>query len=342
MDKKIPPSTRASIEDVARLAGVSIATVSRVINKVPTVKQSNRKKVLAAIQSLHFSPMASAQRLASGKTNVISLVIPRYEGIFYSFYELELLRGIGTLCDGLKIDLLLSLTDTREPLNLSGVGGVVFADIIGNRHQLEAALELGVPAVVINNQIKDLDVSYIGIDNFKGAEIAVNYLISLGHKRIAHITGDLVTQAASQRLEGYKSALKKKGCKIVPEYIIKTDYTRGQSRQAAEKLLKLKQPPTAVFVASDSMALEVMVVIAEKGLKVPDDYSVIGFDDNPSGLYGAVALTTVKQPLVKMAQEGVKHLNLLMSGKTKAIKRQVLQPELIVRESCSRPKPSSK
>jgi LacI family transcriptional regulator len=280
--------------------------------------------------------------LASGKSKVVGLIIPRYEGIFYSFYALELLRGIGTLCDVLKLDLLLHLTDGRRTLNLSGVGGVIFADLIGNRQQLENAIENGIPCVVINNDVRDLKISCIAIDNVKGAQLAVDYLISLGHKRIAHITGDLVTQAAVQRLDGYKLALKKKGLSVVDDYIAKTDYSRGQARQAAERLLSLSPAPTAIFIDSDSMALEVMAVVIEKGKKVPQDISIVGFDDNPSGLYGPVALTTVRQPLIKMAQESVKLLNQIMSGKVKSVKRSMLEPELITRESCTRPKTSSK
>jgi LacI family transcriptional regulator len=115
---------------------------------------------------------------------------------------------------------------------------------------------------------------------------------------------------------------------------MKTDYSRGQARQAAQNLLRLAEPPTAIFVASDSMALEVIAVASEEGKKVPTDLSVIGFDDNPSGLYGPVALTTVKQPLIKMAEEAVKLLNLNISGKDKTIKKITLPTELVIRESC--------
>lgn len=336
------PSKAISIKDVAGLAGVSITTVSRVINKISSVTEKNRTKVLNAIKQLKFQPSVFAQRLASGKSNVVTLVIPRYEGIFYSFYVLELIRGIGTLCDALKLDLLLQLTDSRRPLNLRGIGGIIFADIIGNREQLQEALSQGVATVVINNLVEDLEVSCIAIDNLKGAQDAVNYLVSLGHKKIAHITGDLVTQAASQRLEGYKQALKKNNLMVSPEYIFKTDYSRGQARLAAEKLIKMSSSPTAVFVASDSMALEVMTVARELGKQVPVDLSIVGFDDNPSGLYGPVALTTVRQPLIKMAEESVKELNLLMSSKKNEvkIKKIVLPTELIIRESCQSQKPA--
>lgn len=335
MVRKKNPLSKTSIKDVARLSGVSITTVSRVINKFPSVKEKHKIKVLEAIKELNFQPSIFAQRLATGKSNEIALVLPRYEGIFYSFYALELIRGIGTLCEALKLDLLFHLTDARSHLDLRGVGGIIFGDVIGNRHQVEEAISLNIPIVVINNYISDLDVNCIAVDNVGGAEAAVNYLISLGHKRIAHISGDIVTQAAAQRLEGYKRALIKHGIKVDDTYIFKTDYSRGHARSAAEKLMNMENPASAVFVASDSMALEVLNVAKELGKEVPRDLSVVGFDDNPSGLYGPIALTTVRQPLIKMAEEGVKRLNVLMSAKGKEKTKKIILPtELVIRESC--------
>lgn len=341
MRTKKAPSGVVSIKDVAALSGVSISTVSRVINKFPSVKEKSRLKVLEAVKELNFQPSASAQRLATGRSNVVALVIPRYEGVFYSFYALELIRGVGTLCEALKLDLLLHLTDSRSNPNLKGVGGIIFSDIIGNRPQLESALLGRIPCVVINNTAEGLDVTSISVDNTGGARQAVEYLISLGHKRIAHISGDVITQAAAQRLEGYKQALEKNNIPAREEFIFKTDYSRGQARAAAEKLLRIEPRPSAVFVASDSMALEVMAVAKESGRKLPDELSIVGFDDNPSGLYGPVALTTVRQPLVKMAQDAVKELHLLMSAKEKAKNKKVTLPtELVIRESCQAPSPS--
>lgn len=333
------PSKTVSIKDVAKLAGVSITTVSRVINKAHTVKEKHRVKVLDAVKQLKFQPSVFAQRLASGKSNVVALIIPRYEGVFYSFYALELIRGIGTLCSALKLDLLLHLTDSRSTLNLRGVGGIIFADIIGNRRQLDDTLQQGIPCVVINNYVEDLEVSCIAVDNKKGAFDAVNYLASLGHKKIAHISGDLVTQAALQRFEGYKKALEKNNIEFKPEYVFKTDYSRGQARQATEDLIKMNDPVSAVFVASDSMALEVMAVARELGRDIPGDLSIVGFDDNPSGLYGPVSLTTMRQPLIKMAEEGVKELNRLINRTQETkIKKVLLPAELVIRDSCRPPK----
>ncbi|MEW6075287.1 MAG: LacI family DNA-binding transcriptional regulator [Candidatus Omnitrophota bacterium] len=335
MRRQKEPAKNISIKDVAKLAGVSISTVSRVINKNSAVKGRNRSQVLEAVKQLNYQPSVFAQRLATGKSNVVALVIPRYEGIFYSFYALELIRGIGTLCEALKLDLLLHLTDTKTSLNLKGVGGIIFADLIGNKQQLEEALGSGAPTIVINNYVDDPDVNCIAIDNAGGAKNAVKYLIGLKHHLIAHISGDLITQAASKRLEGYEAALRESKISPPAGFIVKTDYSRGQARLAAEKLLKLSRPPTAIFTASDSMALEVMAVARELGVRIPQDLSIVGFDDNPSGLYGPVALTTVRQPLIKMAQESVKELSLLMGVTKKPKAKKIILPtELIIRESC--------
>ena len=331
--KKETPGA-VSIEDVARLSKVSISTVSRVINKSSSVKEKNRARVMEVVRQLKFQPSVVAQRLATGRSNVIALVIPRYEGIFYSFYALELLRGIGTLCEVLKFDLLLHLTDARSnPVSVKGVGGIIFADLIGNQTQLEGALAAGIPSVVINHYVEDPLVNCIGVDNVKGAEEVTEYLIGFGHKKIAHITGDVITQAAAWRLKGYKNALVRHGMPVDEELIFKTDYSRGQARQAAEKLLTSPNHATAVFVASDSMALEVMYVAREMGKEIPRDLSIVGFDDNPSGLYGPVSLTTVKQPLIRMAEESVKLLHQIISKKITGVKKILLPCELVVRES---------
>ncbi|KPK97327.1 MAG: hypothetical protein AMJ95_09615 [Omnitrophica WOR_2 bacterium SM23_72] len=325
-----------SIDVVARESGVSPATVSRVINNVPSVKEDNRQRVLAAIKKLKFQPSVVAQRLARGRSNVVGLVIPRYEGVFYSFYLLELIRGIGTMCEVLNLDLLLHLNPAKAPLNFKGLGGIIFADIIGNQEQVAYMLEQKIPCVVINNYTRDLAVPCISIDNTQGAKEAINYLAGLGHKRIAHITGDLITQAGQQRLEGYKEGLKENSLTFKDDYVVKTDYSRGQARNAAYKLLKSDRPPTAIFVASDSMALEVMAVATELGKQIPRDFSIIGFDDNPSGLYAPVALTTVRQPLVRMAEEGVKELSKLIAASSPAkIAKRSLPCELVIRESCA-------
>ena len=326
---------RISITDVAHRAKVSITTVSRVINKATTVNKENIAKVEEAISFLKFKPNISAQRLARGLNSAIGLVMPGYPGIFHSFYAIELIRGIGHACETLRLDLVFHITNGQNPLNTNTVGGIIFADIIENRKQIESALSDGIPCMVINNIVEDLKVNYVAVDNKLGGFMAVDYLVSLGHQRISALTGNLHTQGGAYRLEGYKKALEHNKIPVREDYIFPGDYSRRSARIHAEQILQLKDRPTAIFAASDDMALEVMAVAIENGLKIPEDISIIGFDDNPAGLYGPVGLTTVKQPLFQMAEEAVKYLNGIVSGKKPALIQVVLPPKLIVRESCS-------
>jgi len=332
VDKKI------SITDVARRANVSITTVSRVLNKVPTVNKEIAQRVEQVIAEMKFRPNPTAQRLAKGTQNTaIGFVIPGYPGIFHSFYAVELMRGIGHGCETLRLDLIFHITDGSNPLRSNFAGGLIFADIIENMPQVETAVREDTPCLVINHIVKDLDVSFIAVDNIKGGYTAAEYLINLGHKRIATITGNVQTQAGIDRFEGFQKALKQHGIDCHPDYVFKGDYSRRSARQAAETFFALDNPPTAIFAASDDMALEIISVAMENGIKVPEDISVIGFDDNPAGLFGPIALTTIKQPLFAMGEEATKVIHEIMIGKQKGLVHKVLVPDLIIRESCAQP-----
>ncbi len=331
-------SKRISITDVAKKANVSITTVSRVINKVSTVDKQIAARVEEAISELKFRPNPTAQRLAKGGIGTaVGFVIPGFPGIFHSFYAVELMRGIGHGCETQHLDLIFYITDGKSPLRSSYAGGLIFADIIENRAQVEDALTDGTPALIINHLVKDLNVSYIAVDNVKGGVIAAEYLISLGHKRIATVTGNMQTQAGIDRYEGFQKTLMKKGVDFNPEYFFKGDYSRRSAREAAAHFFSLENPPTAIFAASDDMALEIISVAHENGIKVPEDISVIGFDDNPAGLFGSVALTTIKQPLFSMGEEAVKIIYEAMQSKGQTLVQKVLSPDLIIRESCAPP-----
>jgi LacI family transcriptional regulator len=325
-----------NIKDVAREAGVSIATVSRVVNKLSSVKKYNREKVEEVIKKLKFRPNLSAQRLASKRNNnAIGLVIPRYGDIFHSYYALQILQGIGIAVERMKMDLLLHVTSGETFLNISSVEGVVFSDIIGNEEQVDGVIEAGLPCVIMNYYTKDLPVSCISIDNFNAGIDAAEYLIKLGHSRIATITGALKTQVAIERLNGYLTALEKHGIEKKKDYIKYGDFGRESARILTKELIRMKIPPTAIFAASDEMAVGAIQVCLENGISVPGDISVIGFDDNPFALsYSPVPLTTIRQPLHKMATVAAQTLNQIIQKKLRANKRTVLSTELVERSSC--------
>ncbi|MFQ5680971.1 MAG: LacI family DNA-binding transcriptional regulator [Candidatus Omnitrophota bacterium] len=326
-------SKTVNIEDVARRAGVSAATVSRVINNHSGVREQNRIKVQQVIDELGFRPNIIARQLVRGRSNTISMVIPRYEGIFYSHYAIEILRGVGMACENLEMDLLLHIVDERSKLNLTGIGGVIFSEMLPDSAQLKHALALHVPAVLMNNLVQDLDVTCVTINNQQAAIEAVNYLIDLGHRDIAYISGGFATQAALERTRGFKAAMEKRDIPVPEEFVVHGDYSRKSAREATERLLSLEHRPTAIFAASDDMAQEAVSVIMEKGLGVPKDISVVGFDDSPVSVYGAVPLTTIHQPLLEMAKLAVRELDLLIRSSNR-INKFSLPTRLIIRESC--------
>jgi LacI family transcriptional regulator len=325
-----------NIKDVAREAGVSIATVSRVVNKLHSVKKYNREKVEEVIKKLKFRPNLSAQRLASKcNNNTIGLVIPRYGDIFHSFYALQILQGVGVAVERMKMDLLLHVTNGETFLNISGVAGVIFSDIIGNEEQVDNVVEAGLPCVIINYYTKDLPVSCVSIDNFNAGVKAVEYLIKLKHSRIATITGALKTQVAIDRLNGYLTALEKHDIEKKKDYIKYGDFGRESARILTKELIKMKVPPTAIFAASDEMAVGAIQVCLENGISVPGEMSIIGFDDNPLALaYSPVLLTTIRQPLHKMAAIAAQTLNQIIQNKIRTSKRIMLPTELVERSSC--------
>ncbi len=332
-------SNRVSIKDVARLAKVSITTVSRVINKLPTVNARNIKKVEEAIAQLRYRPNISAQRLASGENNMIGLVMPGYPGVFHSFFAIEIIRGVGHACEILKLDMVFHITDGNNPLTASYLGGIIFADIIENRKQVQQALDEHVPCLVINNVVQDVDVGYIAINNTKGGIAAAKYLAGLGHTRIATVTGNLRTQAGFDRFDGFMKGLDEAKIEIPKEYVFRGDYSRRSARQAAEYFFSMEpgRRPTAIFAQSDDMALEAIAVAYEMGIRVPEDVSIMGFDDNPQAIYGPVALTTVRQPIFEMAEKSVRLLHEMIAGKREQKVKTLLDPELVVRDSCMAP-----
>lgn len=322
---------QVTINEVAKEANVSPATVSRFLNNPLSVKEKNRKRIEKAIKKLNYKPSLYARRLAGGKSGIYGLIIPGYEGLFYSYYALEIIRGVGFVLEKLNIDLYLHIWWQKDTFNSSLVDGVIFADIIGNEAQLERIKKEGIPLVVLNKKVEG--VSYVAIDNFLGGYKATEFLIKHGHKRIAHISGDLKVECAQERLEGYKSALKKHNLKIKEEYIKIANFSPLQAQKASEELISLKEPPTAIFVASDEMAVEVLFFLQRKGINIPQEISIIGFDDNPLCNYSSVPLTTIRQPIHKMASLGVRILKKLIERKEE--EKIILSPELVIRESVS-------
>ncbi len=268
------------------------------------------------------------------------LVIPRFEDIFHSFYAGEIIRGVSLSASRLNADFLIHITDRSNHkgwldstlMDTNYIDGIIFADIDNDVAIVKKAIRSGMPCVVLNN-ILDEPINYISVDNRQAAIEVVEYLIGLGHTKIATIAGDVSTQAGLRRLEGYRETLLKHNIRTPRQYVTFGEFLRTPARYAAQKLLKAQDRPTAVFAASDVMAMELIDVAKSLGIRVPEELSVVGFDDNPFNASSPVKLATVSQPLVEMGRLGAEHLSQISRGTAKLPIKVVLPTRLIKRDS---------
>lgn len=328
-----------SIHDVAKEAGVSIATVSRVINNFAYVKNANRISVLETIEKLNYKPNISASRLASRKVNSIGLIMPFFDDMFGAYFFVELMKGIRDVVfsEGRDMILLYNANEKQDEfyrriLNTTYIGGLIVE--LGAAEINSILKKSDIPYVVVNGYYEDPEINCISIANAEGAYTAVEYLIKLGHKRIATIHGALNIQPGIDRLKGYKSALKKNGLSVDEHLIANGNFYRNTAYEKMLDLLEIDAPPSAVFVGSDEMALGATKAIREKGLEIPRDISIIGFDDNPICTEFLPPLSTVKQPISEMGRLAAEAIIGLISGKEKSRIKKTLKTELIIRDSC--------
>lgn len=269
-----------------------------------------------------------------------TLVIPRFEDVFHSFFASEVIKGVTAAASRLKADILIHITERKkhndwvesESVSTDLVRGVIFADIDQDKKSLLEFSRKGIPYIVMNNYFSE-EINCIAIDNRRAAMDVVEYLVKLGHSKIATIAGDLSTQAGEARLEGYRQAMAKHGLAVPRPYVQEGFFLRTPARTAAKVLLNLDDRPTAIFSASDVMALEVLDEARAEGLRIPWDISLIGFDDNPIAGYGQVRLTTVSQPIAEMGRLALEKLNQIVLAREKQPIKIVLPAKLIKRES---------
>jgi LacI family transcriptional regulator len=335
-------TSKVTIIDVAAEANVSYATVSRVINHDVHVKQETRDRVLQTMVRLGYVANRQARSLAGGRTNTIGVLIPDLG----TGYIGEIIRGIDAELGLSDLDLIVYTThrtaskEANYVTNLATgmVDGLILvlprnpADFIG------ILTKQNFPLILIDHQGIGPDCPAVGAANWQGGFTATEYLIKLGHQRIGFITGWMDLGCALDRLDGYRSALRTNHIPDAPELIYEGTFFQPDGFNGASILLDLPNPPTAIFASNDVMAMGVMDAIRQRGLRVPDDVSVIGFDDIPQASLIRPALTTVRQPLEKMGRVATQMLLELLSKSQKKIGRIELPTELIIRDSCKVPR----
>ena len=297
-----------TIKEVAKRANVSIATVSRVLNLSDKVTPETRDKVLVACSDLGYSPNLLAQRLKLGRTNSIVAVLP-----FLTLPSIvERLRGVQQALAPTEFDLIPFSVGTPEDretyllslANRSRADGVLIISMPITEQQVQRFQKIGMQVVLIDSVHPEF--KSINVDDVAGGKLATDYLIELGHRRIGfisdHLENPLHFLSMAERYKGYCKALNENGIKINPNYQKQGPHGREEAKKMSLELLSLPEPPTAIFAASDTQAIGVLDAANQLGIKVPDDLSVIGYDDIRDADY--VNLTTIKQPLFESGLEG--------------------------------------
>ncbi|MEV4471488.1 LacI family DNA-binding transcriptional regulator [Nonomuraea salmonea] len=328
--------------DVAREAGVSHVTVSRVLNDHPSVRPETRARVEAAIEKLGYRRNSVARALKSRRSSTIGVVLAGAE-----LYELpRMLRGVQSAAQraGYWVNLASwqggSTRDFAETLRRLTDQAVEAVAVIGDRPMVVDALAeiaTDVPVtVIVSGTVPNPDLGFVELDQELGARLAVRHLLRLGHRRIAYLTGALRTYDARARVDGWRAALAE-----VPEAqgeLFEGDFTGNSGYRLATYLVTRHEaePPTAIFTGNDQMAMGVLAAFAELGVRVPQDVSLVGFDDIPGAAYLVPALTTVRQDFLGLGERCVEQLLGRIKGDAPATER--IPPELVVRRSTAPPR----
>lgn len=330
-----------TIRDVARLAGVSKSTVSRVLNDNPNVSDQARTRVADAMRELNYRPNALARGLCTSRTGTIGLIMSDITNPFHA----EVTRGVEDLAADYESNVILCNTDDRpkkeqayiDLLLEKRVDGVIFLSSAKMGESDVSMLQARrVPFVFAGRTLPEVAADSVVVDSVLGGFQATNHLVGLGHRRIAHISGPARVSASADRYEGYCQALRRAGISIDSDLVADGDFRQDRGYRAMNQLLDRKTGMTAVFAGSDYMALGALEAIYERGLKAPDDIAVVGFDDISFARLHLVQLTTVAQPKYDIGAIAARML-LERIGDLSADRppqKVVLPPKLVIRRTC--------
>jgi len=310
----------ASLKDVAARAGVSVKTVSNVVNDYAHVTEATRARVRQAIEELNYHPNVSARSLRRGRSGIIALAVPELDLPYFS----ELARFIIHAAEERHLTVLIDQTDgvpEREQLVLDGIrggliDGLIFSPLAADRCDLEQRRDR-TPMVLLGERVYDAPADHVMVDNVEGARLATQHLLSLGRRRVAAIGRQhrASSGTAQLRLLGYQLALQQAGRPLDDDLVVVSDsYHRADGRAAMERLLDGRELPDAVFCFNDLLALGAMRALSERGLHVPDDVAVVGFDDIEDGRYAVPSLSTVSPNKEQIARYAVDLLVVRLSS----------------------------
>ncbi|GCE09463.1 LacI family transcriptional regulator [Dictyobacter aurantiacus] len=332
-------SKRSTMTEIAAKAGVSIPTVSRVLHQRPDVAPETRKRVEQLLEE-HGLLQRHAKKLSRKEhSGIVDMLFPGFD----SMYSFEIARGVEEVLA--RTDRRLAISSTHHSLELeqhwmskiqhSPSDGAILVLAHGEPRRFDPLHRHNIPFVVVDHAGElGLDTPSVGATNWLGGRTATEYLISLGHRRIAVITGPTTLPCSQDRVAGYRVALEAAGLPVRPDYICQGNFSPDSGYTQTNALLDLPEPPTAIFAGCDEQANGVYRALRDRGLRIPDDMSVIGFDDVPTASIVTPDLTTIRQPLREMGRVATTMLLHLINGEPLDSIRVELTTNLIVRNSC--------
>jgi DNA-binding LacI/PurR family transcriptional regulator len=330
-----------TLEEVAAVAGVSKSTVSRVINGSPAVSPAARSAVQQTIARTGYRPNRAARSLVTRRTGSIGLIVCEPEGrVFSDPFFASIVRGVTDVVRERDIQVVLVLANDerahQQVIDYLGGGhldGVLLISSHARDPLPRMLVDEGLPAALSGRPVSPLAISYVDVDSVAGAGLAVTRLAERELTRIGTIAGPQDMPAGQDRLTGYQRAMRRHGLPVDPDLVAIGSFTRASGADAMEQLLDGPSPPRGVFVASDLMALGALTVLAERGLRVPDDVAVVGFDDSTAALEARPPLTTVRQPVEEMARALTLILLDRIADPESPVTARVYPPRLVVRQS---------
>ncbi len=331
-----------SIREVAQEAGVSISTVSRVLSGGAPVSEEMREKVLQAVSKLNYRPNLVARALKRRQTRTLGLVVPDLINPVFA----AIADATEKAARDMSYNLILCNTRENEEweaiyvdsLLQRWISGLIFLQVINESVALEPFFRYDLPIVVIDRRAQFKKVPFVGVDNLRAGYDATRHLIELGHTHIAHISGPMGLQLSQERLEGYRQALAEARLPFDPQLVVEGDFYLEGGAQGTQELLNKAPDLTALFSSNDLMALGSMKVLRESGRRVPDDISIVGLDNIFVTTLVDPPLTTVAQPLARMAEEAVRLVLKKIRGETLESEEVIFPCTLIVRGTTAPPK----
>jgi LacI family transcriptional regulator, galactose operon repressor len=331
---------RVTIKDIAEKAKISYPSVSRALSGKPGVSRKTREKVLKIAKEMNYQPNALARSLVQNRTSTIGLIIPDILNPYFP----EIAKGVEDEAHSKDLSVFLCNSDwdgVREGEYINQLianrvdGIIIFPTSSGNISEIRRKAGRNLPVVILGASLaEDVSVS-ISIDNVLGAELSVVHLLNRNYRKLAFIGGKAGLSSVEDRLNGFKKAHEKFGLTVQDEMIVKSGFTFESGYTSMNNLLDQKRKPDAVFAENDVIALGVIQALRTRGLKVPEDIAVSGFDDIPMASMAGIDLTTVRQPKYEMGKMAVSELYSILQGESdlNVNKRLVLEPKLIVRKT---------